>query len=213
MTAVLLSLSALLAYFLGCADTSPASCERFLHRDLRSFGRGKSALEAIYRETGPRGIAAVYGPEALKIALAVTAGGLLLSIKGFAPAGRMLAFFCLLMGTAFPATRGFRGSRCIMALCVGALCADPRAGAFAVIVFAAALALTRYVSLSCVLAAAADILGTWVFADLKICVTLSLFSALVILARHGGHIVRIIRHTEPRLSTKKDLSYKFDEDF
>ena len=89
MIPLLLSVSALLAYFLGCVDTAPIACEKFLKRDLRSFGRGKSSLEALYRETGIKGVAAVYVPEVLKIAVAVIAGGLLLSIKGHAAAGRM----------------------------------------------------------------------------------------------------------------------------
>jgi glycerol-3-phosphate acyltransferase PlsY len=210
---LLLSVSALLAYFLGCVDTAPIACEKFLKRDLRSFGRGKSSLEALYRETGIKGVAAVYVPEVLKIAVAVIAGGLLLSIKGHAAAGRMLALFCLLMGTAYPATRSFRGRRCILALCVGALCVDPKAGLFVLIVFAGVLALTRYVSLSCVCAAAAGVLGVWVFIEEPICVELSLLCMLVIVARHGGHLVKTFKHTEPKLSTKKDLSYKFDEDF
>ena len=42
---------------------------------------------------------------------------------------------------------------------------------------------------------------------------LELLCMLVIVARHGGHLVKTFKHTEPKLSTKKDLSYKFDEDF
>lgn len=213
MIPALLSVTALLAYFLGCVDTTGAACARFLGRDLRSFGRGKSGLEAMYRETGWKGVASVYLPEAVKIAVAVIAGGLLLSIKGHGEAGRALAYFCLLMGTAFPATRRFRGSRCVLALCVGALCVGFKAGLFVIVVFAAVLALWRYLSLACVCAAFAGALGAWAFGDESISAALALFSALVITARHFRHIVRIFKHTEPKLSTQKDLSYKFDEEF
>ena len=213
MTAALLSAAALLGYLLGCVDLTPLACEKFLKRDLRTFGPGKSGLEALYRETGWKGVAAVYAPECAKIILAVVAGGLLLLIRGHAETGRALTYFCLLLGTAFPATRRFRGSRAVLALILGALCVGLKSGLFVVVVFAAALWIWRYVSLGCVCGALAGILGAWVFAGEKITVTLALFSALVILARHAAHLIRICRHTEPKLSTKKDLSYKFDEDF
>jgi glycerol-3-phosphate acyltransferase PlsY len=210
---LLLSLTAALAYFLGCVDTTPVCCERFLRRSLRSFGRGKSGLEALYREAGWKGVAAVYLPEALKTALAVVLGGVIMNFAGHAEVGRFLALFCLIMGTAYPATRSLRGRRCLMALCIGSLCALPKAGVFVVIVFAAALALSKYISLACVCGALAGLLGAWVFADEKISVILSLFCALAVIVRHAGHIVNIVKHTEPKLSTKKDLSYKFDENF
>ena len=213
MTPLLLSVTALLAYFLGCMDTTRAACKRFLKRDLRSFGRGKSGLESLFRETGWKGVVAVYAPECLKIILAVIIGGLLLLIQNHAPVGRMLAYFCLLMGTAFPATRRLKGGHCMLALCVGALCVSFKAGLFVVVVFAAVLAIWRYLSLACVCASLVGILGAWVFVEEPICVELSLFCALVIIVRHFAHMLRIIHHKEPKISAKKDLSYKFDEEF
>lgn len=177
------------------------------------LGGVKSGLEALFRETGWKGVVAVYVPECLKIILAVVVGYLLLMIRNHAAAGSMLAYFCLLMGTAFPATRRFKGGNCLLALCVGALCVSFKAGLFVVVVFAVVLALWRYLSLACICASLAGILGVWVFVEESICIELSLFCALIIIARHFGHILRIIHHQEPKISARKDLSYKFDEEF
>lgn len=101
----------------------------------------------------------------------------------------------------------------MLALCVGALCVSFKAGLFVVVVFAVVLALWRYLSLACICASLAGILGVWVFVEESICIELSLFCALIIIARHFGHILRIIHHQEPKISARKDLSYKFDEEF
>jgi hypothetical protein len=55
MIPVLLSVTALLAYFLGGVGCAGNMLPPLSGRELRSYGRGSEALEAFYRENGPKG--------------------------------------------------------------------------------------------------------------------------------------------------------------
>ncbi len=213
MITVLLSVTAVIAYFLGGLDVPQLCCSRFLEKNLRAYGKGQRSYEAFYRENGPKGTALVYVPEILKIGLAVLIGGWLLGIKGHADVGRAFALFCLIMGAVFPSAHGLVGGRGIKELLVGMLFVNPTAGIFTLAVFAGVLVLSKYISLAGICAGAAAILGTWVFVETRLAVQMSLFCAIIITVRHISHIRRMINRTEPKLQTKKDLSYKFDEDF
>ncbi len=213
MIPLLLSLTAILAYFLGGTYLPEICCRAFLKQELRAYGRGQKGFEALLRETGWKGAAEVFLPEALKIGLVVLIGGWLLGIKGYPVIGRMFALFCLTMGAVYPALRGFSGGRGIMEVCVGMMFVDPKAGFVTLAVFAIALVASKYLSLGGICAGAGAVLGTWVFIEDKLCMLMSALCAAIILLRHIGNIGRMIKHTEPKISTKKDLSYKFDEDF
>jgi glycerol-3-phosphate acyltransferase PlsY len=213
MIPVLLSVTALIAYLLGGTDVPEICCRRFLGRELRSYGRGQRGLEAFYRENGPKGAAITYVPEILKIGLAVLIGGWLLGIKGHADVGREFALFCLIMGAVFPFSRRFVGGRGFKELLAGMFFVSPGAGFLTLVVFSAVLWATKYLTLAGICAAVGAILGIWVFVETRLALELSVFCAIIIIVRHAGHILRLIKHTEPKIQTKKDLSYKFDEDF
>lgn len=213
MTPFLLSVIALISYGAGCVNLPGIMCGAFFGRELRSYGKGQRGFEALLREERYKGPVVVYLPEMAKIVLIVLAGGWLLGIIEYPALGRVFALFCLELGTVFPVSRRFVGSRGILALLLGSFCISPALGFFVGVVFAVVLVVTKYLSLAVISAATAYVLGVWVFVETGIAITLAAFTAALILVRHVGHIVRLIKHTEPKISTKKDLSYKFDDDF
>jgi glycerol-3-phosphate acyltransferase PlsY len=74
------------------------------------------------------------------------------------------------------------------------------------VIFVAVVALTKYVSLGSILAAATIPLFVWLFAlevELKPLLTAAVVGALLIVFAHRGNISRIFEGTEPRISDLK----------
>jgi len=213
MIPLLLSVTAIMAYFLGGLRLPEVCCRRFYERPLRSLGKGQQVYNGVYREYKIKGLVLVFLPELVKIVLVILVGGWLLGIKEQADAGRLFAFFCLVLGTLFPIMDGFSGRRALPELLVGSFVVNPTVGFIVAIIFAAVLYFTKYLSLATVVAALIFILGVFVFVGNGIYVELALFAAVLITVRHLGNLIRIIKHTEPKFTTRRDLSYKFEENF
>ena len=79
------------------------------------------------------------------------------------------------------------------------------------LLFAGAVAATRWISLGVLAGAVIPPIGVWLELG-GLCALLCLFSSLVILLKHLGNIGRLLRRTEPRFEFKKDLSLKFEEE-
>ena len=107
------------------------------------------------------------------------------------------------MGHVFPVWLKFRGGKGV-ATGVGVfLMLAPLAVLFAGVIFVAVVALTKYVSLGSILAAATIPLFVWLFVlevDLKPVLVASITGALLIMFAHRGNIARLLSGTEPRIS-------------
>lgn len=213
MNALLLSITAVIAYFSGCLDTPELCCRLFLHKDLRAYGRGQNRFQVLYQEEGVIGLLKVYLLDIVKIVLTVLIGGWLLGIRDHALTGKLFALFCLEMGRMYPLTHHCVGSMGIKELLIGMLAVDSMTGIVVLLFFGVALYFTRYLSLSGLIAALGGIAGAFVFMKAPSCLSLMVIIFLLLLFRHSNHIIRIIRKKEPKMSPKTDLSYKFDENF
>lgn len=213
MNALLLSITAVIAYFSGCLDTPALCCRWFLHKDLRAYGRGQNRFQVLYQEEGILGLVKVYLLDIVKIVLTVLIGGWLLGIRDHALTGKLFALFCLEMGRMYPLTHHCVGTMGIKELLIGMLAVDSVAGIMVLLFFGVALYFTRYLSLSGLIAALGAVAASLVFIKGPSSVALTVIIFVLLLFRHCNHLVRTLKKKEPKMSTKTDLSYKFDEQF
>jgi glycerol-3-phosphate acyltransferase PlsY len=165
--------------------------------DIRNVGSGNIGATNVLR-TGRKGLAVV---TLLADILKGTAAVLLVNwFTGFAEAG-LVAGLGAVFGHVFPVWLKFKGGKGV-ATYVGVLIAVswPIAAAFGVI-WGAVVALTRYSSLSGLLASAATPVLLWLFAGHEPAVMFFILTVLVWIM-HRGNIARLIAGTEPTIGSK-----------
>ena len=208
---VLLLTTAIFAYLIGSLDTLVLASNFVFHRNLRRLGDPSVWLSNFYRIYGVKGFVKLLAVELVRDALPLLIGSLLLGIKGHADAGRAFAGFVLVLARLWPALYGFHGSDASIAFAVAAFAVQPSVGVASAIVIFAVTVLTRYISLGTTVGALASLLVAVLVIDDALLLRLTLMTAGLVILRHIPSIVRIFRHTEPRLSYEKDITYKLDE--
>lgn len=184
------------------------------------MGSGNAGLTNFYRNYGAKGIAGVLGIDIAKGVLAPLIGGLVFGLATSDPlleqeylrVGRLFATFCLVLGHVFPVLYGFRGGKGILCGAAATFVIDYNAGVIALVVFALAFLLTRYVSLGSILGAVSVPVTLVAKGFSGLCMILIGLSVLLIIMKHAENIVRIARHREPRFVFRRDLSHKLDDD-
>jgi glycerol-3-phosphate acyltransferase PlsY len=148
----------------------------------------------------------VFALDFLKGLLPVLLAGALFGRDSLVP---LVAAAAAVLGHVFPVWLGFRGGKGAAAGLGAAFGLAPPAAGVALGVFAATLALTRYVSLGSMLAAVALPLAFWLTEPDRaranggaVLWTLALLSVLVIV-RHRSNLGRLARGTENRLGGRR----------
>lgn len=213
MTAVLLALTALIAYTMGSLNTTIIASHFVFHCDLFQYSRDNVGITRFLNRFGKKGAFILVGLEALKTAIPVLIGGLLLGIVKHGDVGRAFALFCVLMGTEFPIMFKFKGEQTLVAFAAGMLCLKIGLGIVAILVMAGLYLVFRYVSVAAMGSALASYLFSIISVDTKIVHRILLFCAVLIIIEYRKSIVRLVRGTEPKFIYKKDVSYMFDEDY
>jgi len=211
MTALLLSITALISYTMGSLRTDIIASRFIFHRNLRAYSRDNIGITRFMNEYGWGGLLIVFAVEALKTAIPVIIGGLLLNIVGQKLMGRMFALFCVMMGTDFPILYQFKGERSLIVMIAGLTFVKPPMGVFTLVALAAVYFFTHYVSLSVLASSVFTLLlsfmlldGAWVHRLLFACV-------VIVFIEYRKNIVRLIKKKEPKFTLRKDLSYIFDD--
>ena len=113
------------------------------------------------------------------------------------------ACFCLL-GHMFPCMFGFKGGKGILSGGTIAIMLSPKLALLVWGGFLILTALTRYVSLGSVFAAAAFPVGTWLFVSHDpVIMALAIFLGGLVLWMHRANIKRLLTGTENKLSFHK----------
>lgn len=213
MIAFLLSVTAIIAYFMGSLNTSIIASHFVFHCDLRAYSRDNVGITRFQKRFGTIGILKLLGIEAVKTALPVLIGGWLMSICDQAVLGKAFALFCVMMGNNFPIMYKFKGEASLIAYAVGLLFMNTGAGIITILVGIGVYVLSRYVSLAAVAAALFSYVYTVVSIDGDWVHRLILLCALIVLIEYRENIVRLIKGNEKKFIFKKDISYMFDEDY
>lgn len=222
VTVLLLVLIAALSYTLGCLNGSLIISRRMFGVDIRSMGSGNAGATNFFRSFGRSGLLEVLAVDIGKGLLAAFLGGILLGLAAPEPeelayyreVGRAFATFCCIMGHVFPAPFGFRGGKGILCGMACVFVMEYHAGLICLLIFAIAVAATRYVSLGSVLAALSVPVTALAQGFSGLSMTLVCISVALVVLKHWQNIVRLIQHRESKIDFRPDVSHKLDsEDF
>jgi acyl phosphate:glycerol-3-phosphate acyltransferase len=169
--------------------------------DVRNVGSGNIGATNVLR-TGHKGLAALtLLLDALKGTAAVLIGHWIGAAGGVAILASLLAGLAAFLGHVFPVWLGFRGGKGVATYIGVLLGVDWRAAlAFCGIWLLVAL-LTRYSSLSALIAALITPIGLFAFADHATALLAAVLSALLIY-KHRTNIRRLAAGEEPRIGAK-----------
>lgn len=217
-----------IAYLLGSIPFGYLIVRAREGADIRQTGSGGTGATNVSRRTGKAAGVLTLVLDALKGAAAVVIAKVVLGLPVFAEGGHTgpplqalngnagptvsdpywwvaAAAFAVIMGHIFPVWLGFRGGKGV-ATGVGVfLVLAPIAVALSAFIFVLVVALTRYVSLGSILAAATIPLFVLLqdrfilpAADLMPLITAASAGAILIIFAHRENIARLIQGTEPK---------------
>lgn len=216
---LMLALIAIIGYIMGSVNGSIIVSRFLFGSDVRRQGSGNAGLTNFYRTYGITGIVGVIAIDVLKGVLGTLIGGLLLNLAApagfeaeFTDVGRLVATFCVILGHVFPIFYGFKGGKGILTGVSCVFVVDYHAALIALVIFAIVVVATHYVSLGSVLSTLSVPVTLLANGFSGICMILTIVSVALIVIKHAENISRLIHHKEPKISFKKDLSHKLDND-
>ncbi len=198
----------LLAYLIGSVPTALIISKRFFGIDIRDYGSGNMGATNTFRVLGSR-----YGT--MVMAFDILKGMGAVALYNFIPyylhndlerTNFMLGLgLAAVIGHIFPIFAGFKGGKGVATLLGMILAVQPIIAISCIGVFVLVLYLTRYVSLSSILAAVAlPICVLWIWNEHEVLYRLfALLVAILVVFTHQKNIGRILRGVESRMPILK----------
>ncbi len=200
----------LLAYLFGSIPTAVWIGLAFFNIDVREYGSGNAGATNTFRVLGKKAGMPVMFLDILKgwtatnlayfIGVSTTGAYGSISYTNYALALGIAA----VMGHLFPVFAGFRGGKGIATLFGMVLAIHLQAALLCVIVFILVLLITRYVSLSSIIAGFAYTIGVaFVFPSNKSVVIYGMCMFMLILITHQKNIERLLKGKESKVNLFK----------
>jgi glycerol-3-phosphate acyltransferase PlsY len=191
------------AYLLGSIPTSVWIGKFFYNIDVREFGSGNAGATNTFRVLGTKAGIPVLIIDVLKGTAAVS----LSFLSGFAMDTPFFTNFQIglgiasLVGHIFPIFAGFRGGKGVATILGVVMCITPVSCSVALLVFLTVLFITRYVSLSSIMAGISYpiILNLGMHNHDMILIVFSILTAVLLIITHRKNIVRLLNKTESRI--------------
>jgi glycerol-3-phosphate acyltransferase PlsY len=198
----------ILAYLIGSVPTSVWISQSFFNIDIREYGSGNAGATNTYRVLGPKWGTIVMIIDMLKGVLAVK---LALLLPAYADGGVNLQNLqtglglAAVVGHIFPIWADFRGGKGVATLFGLVLGISPWTAIGCVAIFIIVLYLTRFVSLSSILASISFPIFILVIfnVDNPIYRIFAIAVALMVLLTHQKNIGRLIRGNESKVPILK----------
>ena len=194
-----------IAYLLGSINSAILLVRLKYHDDIRAHGSGNAGMTNVLRTYGKGAGIATLGFDMLKAVLSVCIAMLLAGQNG----GYAAMVFCML-GHMFPIYFHFKGGKGVAVAAASILCLEPLVFLIVILVFAAVVAMTKYVSLGSIMAALLYplLLNRIYFllhqADPGIFVSgSSLLAALLVVIMHKDNIRRLLAGKESKLNLRR----------
>lgn len=195
-------ISLLVSYLLGSIPSAVWIGQYFYNIDVREHGSGNSGATNTFRVLGKKAGIPVLLIDIFKGFAAVQ----LVAFSDYKPTSEAFVSFQIvlgisaLMGHIFPVFAGFRGGKGIATLLGVILAIHPIAAFFSMLVFIVVLLLSRYVSLSSILAGLSfPFIILLVFKTNNTSLVIFAFSiAALVLITHQKNIERLLRNEESR---------------
>jgi len=198
-----------LAYLLGSIPTSVWLSQKLYNIDIRNHGSGNAGATNSFRVLGKKAGAFVMLIDMLKGFLAVKLVYLsLLPIDSVAFVNLQVSLgLCAVVGHIFPIWAGFRGGKGIATLFGMIIAINPWVALSMVAVFIVILLLTKYVSLSSIVASISfPFLIFVIFREQTPEIAYKLFAigtAMLVILTHHKNISRLIQGNENKVNLKK----------
>ena len=193
------ALTAVCSYMLGSFNFGIIVSKLLTGADLRDFGSGNAGFTNAYRVMGPKKALLVMAGDVLKGILAILLGRWLAGDDG-----KLAAFIFVIIGHVFPLYFGFRGGKGVLTTISVLLMFDWRVFLVLMAVFSVTFVLTRYVSLSSILAAVTLPIAMYLFyPDRWYFVAVGALIGAAIIFLHRANIKRLLSGTESKFRFKR----------
>lgn len=198
----------IVSYIIGSIPTALIVSRRFFGIDIRDYGSGNMGATNTFRVLGSRYGTMVMIIDILKGMAAVMLYNLLPFYLNheLERTNLMLGLgLAAVAGHIFPVFAGFRGGKGVATLLGMVLAIQPVIAVSCICIFVLVLFLTRYVSLSSILAAVAlPICVLWIWNENEVFYRVfALIVAIMVIATHQKNIGRILRGVESRIPILK----------
>ncbi|HJS99739.1 MAG TPA: glycerol-3-phosphate 1-O-acyltransferase PlsY [Terriglobales bacterium] len=204
-----LAVVAVLGYLLGSIPFGYLLVKIFRGTDIRDTGSGNIGATNVARSSPVLGILTLVLDAAKGFLAVICASALAPRINlPYLYSAMALAAFCALLGHMFPVWLKFRGGKGVATGVGGFVAIVPKAVLIAICVFAALVALFRYVSLGSIVAAAAlpaliYLLYVQPGLPMRSVLAAAVAASLLIIAKHYQNIFRLLAGTEHRFSLRR----------
>jgi glycerol-3-phosphate acyltransferase PlsY len=208
-----LALCLLVSFLLGSIPWGYLLLRWFQGIDIRRHGSGNIGFTNVLRTAGkPLG--------ALTLLLDGGKGWLAVAVLAPALAGEggnreyflIAAFLGAVAGHVFTPFLGFRGGKGIATGAGALLALSPAAFGVCIGIWLALVAVSRYVSLASVVAAAVLPLAVYYFERKVALLVFALLAVALVIARHAGNLRRLIRGEERRIGEKTGAAGEHRQD-
>jgi len=198
----------ILAYFIGSIPTAIIVSKAFFNIDIREYGSGNMGATNTFRVLGPKFGTIVMIGDMLKGILAVALYNLLpyYLTNELDRTNLMIGLgLAAVLGHIYPIWAGFRGGKGVATLFGMVLAIQPIIAINCVGVFLLVLYLTRYVSLSSILAGVAlPICVLWIYNEQEVFYRVfAVAVACLIVLTHQKNISRLLKGNEGRVPILK----------
>ncbi|MDM5326498.1 glycerol-3-phosphate 1-O-acyltransferase PlsY [Neobacillus sp. CF12] len=184
----------ILAYLLGSIPSGLIIGKVFYKTDIREHGSGNLGGTNTFRTLGVKAGLAVTIADILKGTLAAA----LPVLFGLDDINPLLAGVFAVIGHTYPIFAGFRGGKAVATSGGVLLFCAPLMFLTIFVVFFASLYITKYVSLSSMLAGICAVIYAVIDWDIPLLIAVTLLASFVIY-RHRANIKRIMNKTEPKI--------------
>lgn len=193
-------LCAVIAYLLGSLNSAIIISKYKFKQDIRSFGSGNAGLTNMHRVYGKDGAVLTLVGDIAKQLVSVLVGAILLNRTGAYLAGA----FCMI-GHIFPIYYNFKGGKGVLTAATMILLIDPMIFAVLFVIFALVLVITRYVSLSSIIAAITYPAAIRIAYGMEHPFELffALFVGCLVIYMHRSNLYRIFNNQESKFSFRK----------
>lgn len=199
---MMIVLMLILSYLIGAIPNGYVIGKVFFKKDIREFGSGNTGATNSFRVLGKpagfivtfldifKGFITVFFP----LWFPVHAQG---PISTFFTHGLIVGIFAII-GHVYPIYLKFKGGKAVATSAGVVLGVNPILLLILAIIFFGILYLTKYVSLSSIIAAISCVIGSLIIHD-YILFGMSAFVSIILIFRHRSNIVRIFKGEEPKI--------------
>ncbi|MGG0413383.1 glycerol-3-phosphate 1-O-acyltransferase PlsY [Peribacillus simplex] len=190
-------LTLFLSYLIGSISFALVVGKLFYKTDIRGYSSGNLGATNTFRVLGKKAGLIVAIADLLKGTFAC-----LLPQIFNSTVNPIICGLLAILGHVFPVFAGFKGGKAVATSTGVLLFLTPLGTLTGFVVFILTLILSKYVSLSSMLAGIAIFIYSLIFED-KVIIALSLFISVLVIILHRQNIKRIIKGTENKIGKKK----------